>query len=78
VGRVLPDADGLGAVVDVLAALVSGKECTFHYYQQYHHLLLHGWPAAIAVSVGLALFARQRRRVLLLGLVTFHLHLLGI
>lgn len=41
---VLPDADGLGAVVDVVAALSSGKECTFHYYQQYHHLLLHGWP----------------------------------
>lgn len=73
---VLPDCDGLGAVVDVAAALISGKECTFHYYQQYHHLLLHGWPGAIAVSAALALFARERRRVFLLCLVTFHLHLL--
>lgn len=73
---VLPDADGLGVVVDGINSLVSGKECTFHYYQQYHHILLHGWPGAILVSVLLACFARQHGRVLLLCLLTFHLHLL--
>ena len=73
---VLPDVDGLGVVVDVVDSLISGKENTFHYYQQYHHILLHGWPGAVAVSILLMLFARQRWQVLLLCLLTFHLHLL--
>ena len=73
---VLPDADGLGVVADVVGSWFSGKECTFYYYQQYHHLLLHGWPGAVAVSGLLALFGRQRWRVLFLCLLTFHLHLL--
>jgi inner membrane protein len=73
---VLPDADGLGVIPDVVGSWVSGKECTFHYYQQYHHVLMHGWPGAIVTSAALALFARQRWRVLLLCLLTFHLHLL--
>jgi hypothetical protein len=72
---VLPDADGLGVVADVVGSFVSGKECTFQYYQQYHHILLHGWPGAIAVSILLTFFARRRRQVLLLCLLTFHLHL---
>lgn len=73
---VLPDADGLGAVADVVSSWISGKECTFHYYQQYHHILLHGWPGAVAVSLLLTIFARQHWRVLLLCLLTYHLHLL--
>jgi len=73
---VLPDADGLGAVADVVGSWITGKECTFYYYQTYHHLLLHGWPAAVVVSILLTYFGRQRWRVLLLCLLTFHLHLL--
>ncbi len=73
---VVPDADGLGVVADVVGSFISGKECTFQYYQQYHHILLHGWPGAIAVSILLTLFARQRWQVLLLCLLAFHLHLL--
>ena len=73
---VLPDADGLGAMADVVGSWISGKECTFYYYQTYHHLLLHGWPGAILVSTLLMCFARQRWRVWLLCLVVFHLHLL--
>jgi inner membrane protein len=73
---VLPDADGLGVIPDVIGSWISGKENTFHYYQQYHHILLHGWPGAILVSVLLTIFARQHWRVLLLCLLTFHLHLL--
>jgi hypothetical protein len=73
---VLPDADGLGAVPDVIISWVSGKECTFHYYQQYHHVLLHGWPGALVVSALLTIFARQHWRVWFLCLLTFHLHLL--
>ena len=73
---VLPDADGLGAVADVVDAAISGKECTFYYYQTYHHLLLHGWPAAVAVSVLLTFFGKQKWRVLFLCLLTYHLHFL--
>lgn len=73
---VLPDADGLGVVADVVGSWFSGKECTFYYYQQYHHLLLHGWPGAIVVSVSLTFFGKQRWRVLCLCLLLFHLHLL--
>ncbi|HEV2693431.1 MAG TPA: metal-dependent hydrolase, partial [Verrucomicrobiae bacterium] len=40
------------------------------------HILLHGWPGALAVSILLMLFARQHWRVFLLCLLTFHLHLL--
>jgi hypothetical protein len=76
VAGVLPDADGLGAVADVVGSWISGKECTFYYYQQYHHMLLHGWPGAIVISMLLTIFARQRGRVLLLCLLTYHLHLL--
>jgi hypothetical protein len=73
---VLPDVDGLGAVVDVVGSWWSGKECAFNYYHQFHHLLLHGWPGALLVSAALAFFGRQRWRVLLLCLLTYHLHLL--
>ena len=73
---VLPDADGLGVIPDVVGSWISGKECTFYYYQTYHHLLMHGWPAAIVVSILFALYAQRRPQVLLLCLLTFHLHLL--
>jgi hypothetical protein len=73
---ILPDADGLGLVADVIGSAISGKENTFYYYQHYHHYLLHGWPGALAVTALLTCFSRQRWRVALLCLVTFHLHLL--
>lgn len=72
----LPDADGLGLLVDLVNGVISGKENTFEYYQHFHHYLLHGWPGAIAVATLLASFAHQKWRVLLLCLLTFHLHLL--
>lgn len=72
---VLPDADGLGVIADIVGSTISGSENTFHYYQQYHHYLLHGWAGAIATSFLLACFARQRWRVMLWCFVLFHLHL---
>jgi LexA-binding, inner membrane-associated putative hydrolase len=73
---VVLDTDGLGIIPDILGSWISGKECTFYYYQTYHHLLTHGWPAAVLVSISFALYAQNRPRVLLLCLLTFHLHLL--
>src|SRR5690349_6014560 len=75
IAGVLPDADGLGIVPDVVTAWITGKPCTFYFYQTYHHILLHGWPGAIVCSILLTLFARQRWRTLLLCLAIYHLHL---
>ena len=72
---VLPDADGLGLVADVIGSLISGKENTFFYYQQYHHYLLHGWPGALVIAALMTCMGRQRWRVALFCLLTFHLHL---
>lgn len=66
----------MGLAVDVAQSLASGQEMSFHYYAKYHHLWCHGWPAAIVFSMTLAYFARDRWRVALGCLVTFHLHLL--
>ena len=72
---IIPDADGLGMLADVGVGFVSGQEVTFHYYQQSHHLLLHGWPAALVIVALLAGFAQNRTRVVIFGLFTFHLHM---
>jgi hypothetical protein len=63
-------------IVDAAKSLSSGQEINFHYYHKFHHLWLHGWPGALLVAIVLTCFARQRLRVTLLCLVTFHLHLL--
>ena len=73
---ILPDADGFGLVVDVIKSFASGQDPTYFYYQKYHHLWLHGWPAALLIACSLACFAHRRWRVAFWCVVTFHLHLL--
>ena len=70
----LPDADGLGLVVDVANELLDHKPT--HYYAQFHHYWLHGIFGAALITLTLTLFAQQRGRVALVGLLLFHLHLL--
>ena len=72
---ILPDADGLGIEADAVRSLISGRESTFQCYQHFHHMLLHGWPGALAVTALLVCFARRRLRVAILCLFVFHLHL---
>jgi len=71
---ILPDVDGFGLALD-LANSALGRKPT-HFYGQYHHYLLHGIFGAAVVTLLLACFAKQRWRVALLALITFHLHLL--
>jgi inner membrane protein len=71
---ILPDADGLGLLVDMFNSSFRHKE-TF-YYAQYHHWYLHGALGAVLITGLLTCFARQRLRVALLALIVFHLHLL--
>lgn len=70
-----PDLDGLGLVADVVKNAVNGTQ-NFHYYQMYHHSLLHGITGAVVIAVVLAALARQRWRVFVFALFAFHLHLL--
>ena len=71
---ILPDADGLGLVVDLFNNLRGGSQTTL--YGQYHHYLLHGAFGGILIAGTLTCFARDRWRVAVLALLTFHLHLL--
>lgn len=61
---VVPDLDALSRFWGVGA------------YLEYHHVLTHGVVAAVAVTGLSILLARDRLKVALLSLVTFHLHLL--
>jgi hypothetical protein len=65
----VPDADGLGLIVD----LFTGRTMLYH---QYHHFLLHGAFGALLVAGLFSLLARDRWRVFLLTLCVFHLHIL--
>lgn len=71
---ILPDADGLGLVLDIATSALGGRQTSF--YQQYHHYLLHGAFGAVALTLLLTCFAKQRWRVAILALLVFHLHLL--
>jgi multisubunit Na+/H+ antiporter MnhC subunit len=51
--------------------LLGGREA----YGQWHHLLTHGFVAAIAITLVLTALARERLKVLGLSLLAFHLHL---
>lgn len=70
---ILPDADGLGLVLDGLVALVGWKKTLF--YEHYHHFLLHGIFGAVLITALLLPFARQKVRVALLCMVVIHLHI---
>lgn len=73
---IIPDVDGVGAVVDVVKSLTTGQELAFTYYQRFHHVWMHGWPGALLTAFLLASLGRQRLRVGIWSLVVFHLHLL--
>jgi hypothetical protein len=73
---ILPDADGLGIVMDFINQAIGSKGTPFYWYQRYHHYLLHGFLGAVLISAVLAVFSRRRWRVALLALAVFHLHLL--
>src|SRR5580698_1853156 len=74
IAGVIPDLDGLGIVIDI--ARGSYAKGNLFYYPEYHHWLMHGLPAAVVCSLLLAAFAKHKLRVLTLGFLVFHLHLL--
>jgi membrane-bound metal-dependent hydrolase YbcI (DUF457 family) len=70
---VLPDLDGLGAVIDIGRGLIGQTSSS---YGDYHHRLLHGLPGAIAIPAVLSIWGTRRRRVFAFGFLAVHLHLL--
>jgi inner membrane protein len=61
---VLPDLDALAALFGEAA------------YGRWHHVLTHGVFSATVVAVACAYFAAQKRAVLALSFLAFHLHLI--
>ncbi|MGO8752092.1 MAG: metal-dependent hydrolase [Thermoguttaceae bacterium] len=70
---VAPDLDGLGALVDGVNGIV-GRQ-TF-LYGTYHHFLLHGLFAALALPTVFCIWAHHRVRVFVWGFAAVHLHML--
>jgi hypothetical protein len=71
---ILPDADGLGLLVDAANRAFGGPRTLF--YEHYHHYLLHGAFGGILIAALATCFAHRKWRVALLALAVFHLHLL--
>ncbi|WP_078486949.1 metal-dependent hydrolase [Solemya velesiana gill symbiont] len=70
---VIPDLDGLGAVVDELGPYF-GYATTL--YGDYHHVFAHNLFAGVLLALAVALPCRKRLTVFLLSLLAFHVHLL--
>ncbi|MBS1839431.1 MAG: metal-dependent hydrolase [Acidobacteria bacterium] len=69
---VIPDVDGLGAIVDLVTR---GSAHHTELFSQYHHQL-HSLAFAIVVAATSFAIARRRWLTSLLVLLSFHLHLL--
>lgn len=71
---IVPDVDGLGIIAE---RLTRNSHHPLTWWSDYHHVLGHNLGFAIVVATFAAIFARQRIKVTLLVLFSFHLHLLG-
>ncbi|MBI5543334.1 MAG: metal-dependent hydrolase [Deltaproteobacteria bacterium] len=69
--RILVTVAGLAPDLDALA-LLGGREA----FSTYHHVISHGWVAALVVTAAVASAATSRVRTAFVALLTFHLHLL--
>ncbi len=69
---VAPDLDGLGMAVDYFNYFAGLPVTT--YYDDYHHYLGHGLPAAIVIALVAMAFARDRWRVFAWSLLAVHIH----
>jgi inner membrane protein len=71
---VLPDIDGLGLFAE-MATEHSARPLTW--WSEYHHVLCHNVGFGLALAIVVAILAERRWAAVGLGLVAFHLHLLG-
>jgi len=71
---VVPDVDGLGIIAE---RLTQNARHPLTWWSDYHHVLGHNLGFAIVVATLAAIFAKQKIKVTLLVLFSFHLHLLA-
>ncbi len=71
---VIPDADGLGMVVDFFTRHAAQPA---NWWGEYHHTFGHNLFTGLAVAAATFLLASRRWTAAALALVSFHLHLLG-
>lgn len=70
----LPDLDGIGAVVDKVGPYFDHHTTL---YAQYHHVFGHNLLAGFLLSLGFAYLCQKKLIVFSLCFLAFHLHLLG-
>ncbi len=74
IAGIIPDADGLGVIPEVLTRNTSHP---LPWFSEYHHILGHNLGFAVMVTAVSALIAKTGRwKTALLVAISFHLHLL--
>jgi hypothetical protein len=73
IAGVIPDADGLGIVAEVLTR---NSAHPLNWWSEYHHLLGHNLGFCLVMTTLGFLLARQRWKTAALVFVSFHLHLI--
>jgi inner membrane protein len=71
---VVPDVDGLGIIAE---RFTQNSRHPLNWWSNYHHVLGHNLGFAIFIATLAAIFSKQRIKVTLLVLFSFHLHLLA-
>ena len=71
---VIPDADGLGMLVEIPTRNTSHP---LFWWTDYHHILFHNIGAAIVVSVAAFLLSKHRLLTTALAFISFHTHIVG-
>lgn len=72
---VLPDADGFGALPEILTR---NSQSPLYWWTDYHHILAHNLLFALIVAGVTGVMARTRKvLVAALGFLAVHIHLLG-
>jgi len=74
IAGVIPDADGLGVVVDLLTRNAAHPT---NWWGEYHHVLGHGLLFCLICAASAFFWARHRWRSSACVAMSFHLHLLG-
>jgi inner membrane protein len=74
VAAVIPDIDGLGALVEIPTRNTSHP---LLWWTEYHHILAHNVGAAIVVTALAYAFSQHRLLTATLVLISFHTHIFG-
>jgi hypothetical protein len=74
IAGVIPDADGLGIVVDFFTR---NSAHPTYWWGGFHHILGHNITFALICAAAAFFLAKQRWKTAVLAFLSFHLHILG-